>query len=352
MDSVEFHGVSFNPADRSCRRFGAVDLDRELADPAVFSWVDLRAPDIGSLNETLRRRNINLVLTSHFEEPEILPRLVEHPDCLAFYLYEVVNPEDHLDTSQTLEQIDFARMVLVLGADFVITYHRRPLAGVEAVKAECADNFRLAGRTPAFIAFLFLQSCLYDYAHLNLANDNFLDVLEESLYAGHKGELAEGMVTAGRNILTLKKLSASLHIVLMRLATKRSQFISPEARAAFQDLLQNANVVRGSIDSSRELLDGILAVVEAAAANRTSEIARVLTVISGIMLPLTLITGIYGMNFDNMPELSWRYGYFGVLATLGVVGLALYFVFRRLGWVTTGRSGRRAAKAQRGRDDG
>ena len=196
------------------------------------------------------------------------------------------------------------------------------------------------------MAFLLLERCLYDYAHLNLANDNFLDVIEERLYAGHEEELAEGMAIAGRNILTLKKLSASLHIVLMRLATKRSPFISNDARVSFQEMLQNALAVRAAVDSSRDLLDGILGAIQANAANRTSEVARVLTVVSGILLPMTLITGIYGMNFENMPELRTRHGYFILLGVLAIVGLGLYLVFRRLGWVGTGRSLRRAGRGE------
>ena len=145
------------------------------------------------------------------------------------------------------------------------------------------------------------------------------------------------MAFAGRNILTLKKLTASLHIVLMRLATKRSPFISPDARESFQELLQSAQVVRAAVDSSRDLLDGILATVQAAAANRTADVARVLTVLSGILLPMTVITGVYGMNFENMPELHSRYGYFLTLAGIGVLGAIQFLVFRRLGWVGSSR---------------
>jgi magnesium transporter len=78
--------------------------------------------------------------------------------------------------------------------------------------------------------------------------------------------------------------------------------------------------------------------VQAAAANRTSEVARVLTVLSGILLPLTLITGIYGMNFEHMPELRWRYGYYAILGGLALLGSILFLLFRRLGWVGSGRS--------------
>jgi magnesium transporter len=339
--AVLFHGVSFDPASRTARVFGREDLDRELRDPAVFSWIDLQASDISVLNDLLHRWEIDLVLTSHFDEPEILPRIVERPDCLAFYLYEVVDPEQHLDTSRTLEEIDFARVIMVLGSDYVITFHRRSLAAVDYVKATSADAFRLTGRTPGFIAFLFVERCVYDYAHLNLANDNFLDVIEETLFSGGREEIAEGITIAGRNILSLKKLSTSVHIVLMLLATKRSPFISEDARQFFQEMLQNASSVRAAIDSSRDLLDGILVSVQTAAANRTSEIARVLTVLSGIFLPLTLITGIYGMNFEHMPELRTRHGYYVVLGVLVAVGVGLYLLFRRLGWVGRGRSRRR-----------
>jgi len=333
-----FYGVSFNPSDRTSRTFGREDLDRELQDPNVFSWIDIQAPQIDTLNEVLKRLEIDLVLVSHFDAPEVLPRIVERPDCLAFYLYEVEEPERHLDTSRGLAEIEFVRMILVLGADYVITYHRRHLEAVDEVKLNCSESFRLAGKTPGFVAFLFLQRCLYDYAHLSLANDNYLDGLESKVLGGGSEGLTQEISIPGRNILTLKKLAASLHIVLMLLATKRSPFISNDARGSFNEMLQNALAVRAAIDSSRDLLDGILAAVQAAAANRTSEIARVLTVMSGVLLPLTLISGIYGMNFEHMPELQWELGYFGVLGVMAVVALSLLLVFRRLGWLGTGRS--------------
>jgi magnesium transporter len=335
---ARFHGVSFDPTSRASRRFERAGLDAELADQSVFSWIDIQGPDISALNEVLRRFDIDLVLVGHFDKPEVLPRIVERPDCLAFYLYEIEDPEQHLDTELELRPIRFHRMILVLGADFVITFHRHQLEAVEEVKATCAESFRLSGRTPGFIAFLFLQRCLYDYAHLNLANDNFLDHLEESVLSGDAESLASKVAVAGGNILTLKKLVASVHIVLMLLATKRSPFVSAEARASFQEMLQNALAIRAAVDSSRDLLDGVLASVQAAAANRTAEIARVLTVLSGVLLPLTLITGIYGMNFAHMPELQHPTGYYYVLGFMGVLAICLFLGFRRMGWIGSGRS--------------
>ncbi|HEY0787838.1 MAG TPA: magnesium transporter CorA family protein [Thermoanaerobaculia bacterium] len=328
-----FHGVSFNPESQDVRPFGRAQLAAELADPDVFSWIDVEAPSIEVLNDILRQLEIDLVLVSHFDEPEVLPRLVERPDCLAFYLYEIFDPEKHLDTTRELTELEVAKMILILSRDYVITYHRRPLAAVEFVKATAEESFRLAGKTPGFIAFLFLQRCLYDYAHLNLANDNFLDSLEEGVLTREHREIARKIGIASTNILTLKKLVASLHIVLMQMVMKRSPFISGEARFSFGEMLQNAVSIRAAVDSSRDLLDGIVRRLQTDAANRTSEIMHVLTVVSAIVLPLTLLAGIYGMNFEFMPELRWRWGYFALLGFMATLAVSLLALFRRIGWL-------------------
>jgi magnesium transporter len=329
---LAFHGTSFDTTAMSVRHFGYEGLEHELRDESVFSWIDIQAPEIDAFNDVLRRVGIDLQLVSQFHEPEVLPRLVERTDCIAFYLYEIVDPDRHLDTTRELSEIEFARMILVLGHDYVLTYHRRPLQAVNYVKESAEESFRLAGKTPGFIAFLFLQRCLYDYAHLNLANDNFLDLLGEQSADGDP-VLREKVHLAGANILTLKKLVASLQIVLMSIVTKRSPFISGEARFSFGEMLQHVGSIRAAIDSSHDLLRGFVGTMQAHAAERTSEIARVLTVVSAIILPLTLITGIYGMNFEHMPELSKPWGYSAVLVAMGTVAIVLLFVFQRLGWL-------------------
>lgn len=318
------------------RRFSREELDSELLDEGVFSWIDVQGGDIGVLNDLLVKLELNLRLVSHFDDPEILPRIVERSEALAFYLYEVEDPEKHLDTRRGISAIELDRMILVLSTEYVITYHRRQMDVVDAVKASCEDAFKVAGKSPSFIAFLFLERCLYDCAHLNLANDNALDVLDARLVLGDSESAQEGLNEVAGNILTLKKLAASLHIVLMLLGTKRSRFVNPDAKASFQEVLGNALAVRGAVDSSRDLLDGVLTSLQAASANKTNETMRVLTVMSGILLPLSLIAGIYGMNFDNMPELHHPLGYFGVLGLMASLGILLFLAFRRAGFI--GRS--------------
>jgi len=335
-----FFGISFVPGSREARVFPRDVLRRELSDPAAFSWVDLHAADVGALNDLLREIGVDLSVANYFDAPEVLPRLVERPDCISFYLHEIEHPERHLQTSTGLTELRAARLVLVLGARSVVTFHRRPLEVVDRVRAACVDAFRLAGKSPGFIAFLFLQECLHDFARLNLANDNYLDVIESVLLESKRVRVSGDVAMAGRNILELKRLVASLHVVLMVLATKRIRLVTDDARDSMGDLLHSAIAVRGAIDSSREHLGGIVRTLQTEATNRTNEIVRVLTVLSGLLLPPTLIAGIYGMNFRVMPETEWRFGYPVALGLMAGATLAALFVFRRLGWIGRRRNPR------------
>ena len=332
-DATMIHCTVFDRARLATRTVDPNELATVLDDRETFAWVDVHGPAIDVLKDFAALLGLSIAPEERFGTPEILPRLTEDADHGTFYLYEVLHPERHLAVSQGLTPIEVVRLVVVLTERVVLTYHRRPVEAVEDVFRGCEHAFRLAGRTPAFIVFLLLQESLYDIAHLNLANDNYLDAIQAQVAAPGETRLPADVAVAGSNVLMLKKLAASLHIVLMRLATKRTSFVSEAAQQSFLAMLENAIAVREGIDSSRDLLDGILGAMQAEAANRTSEIARVLTIISGVLLPITVVASIYGMNFRNMPELSHRYGYYGALALMGAIAGGQLLLFRRLGWI-------------------
>lgn len=325
--------VLFDRADKSTRTLALAELPEALRTGDTFAWVDVHGTDLPEFVAVARSLGIEVRPQDHFGRPEILPICVERPDHFSFFMYEIVHPERHLGTTHGVSPLEIARLLVVLGDRLVLTFHRRPIDAVEAVREACPDAFRLAGRSPAFVVFLLLQDWMYDLAQLNLANDNYLDRLEELVIAPGETRLPADVGIAGRNILTLKRLTASLHIVLMRLGTRASPYVSETARRSFVLMLDNVVAIRGAVDSSRSLLDGILGAIQTEAANRTSEIARILTVISGVLLPVGVIAGIYGMNFQNMPELSHPYGYVGALGLMALVATVQLAAFWRLGWI-------------------
>lgn len=326
-------GIHYRMHDRTLCKLRKDELSPALSEPSCFVWIDIRSPDVEPLNETLHDLGIDLHVGRHYDYPAMLPRVFEHPECLVCYVYEVSDPDRHLHISNGLGLMDPSRMILVISDRFVITYHREPMACIEYVESRSTAVFRNEGSGPAFIAYLLFQRCMYEYAHLNLANDNFLDRLHSGLQPDDFDELAGIIDLAHSNILTLKKMISSLQIVLGRLTTMQARFIDDDFRSRILQLHNNAFPVRWSLDSSRQFIDGIIAGMQTSTSNRMSEIATVLTIVSTIILPLTLITGIYGMNFDDIPEIHFRHGYFICLAIMILVVAGQTWLFHRLGWL-------------------
>lgn len=328
-----FYAISFDPATKGVRTFGRDALLSEVSDPTVFSWIDLEARDVSRFAALLTELGLDQAPCTGFTAPEILPRIEERPRYVSFHLYEIDDPERHLDTSRGLAPLTVTRCIVVLAKEFILTYHAEPICAVDEVRRGCEDAFRLAGKSPGFVSFLLLQRSLYEFADVNLANDNYLDALDPSIAKVTRAELAEDIGIAGRNIVLLKKLTTSLHIVLMLLATKRSAFITEEGRVSYRQMQDNALAVRSAVDSSRDILDGIVAGMQAESSQRTSDIATVLTIVSAIMLPLTLIAGLYGMNFEEIPGAKHPQGFW--LLSVGMIVLAalMVWIFHRLGWI-------------------
>lgn len=88
-----------------------------------------------------------------------------------------------------------------------------------------------------------------------------------------------------------------------------------------------------TFETYRDLMGNLREAYQSSIANRANEIMRVFTAITTVFMPLTVITGIYGMNFDNMPELHWRYGYYAVIGLMITLGLTMFFIFRKKDWI-------------------
>jgi magnesium transporter len=122
--------------------------------------------------------------------------------------------------------------------------------------------------------------------------------------------------------------------VILRMSRGEFPEIIPEdMRPFYRDVHDHLTRVVDLAESYRDLISGSLEAYLSVVSNRMNEIMKVLTVFSAIMLPLTFIAGVYGMNFDNMPELHSRYGYFATLALMVVVALAMLFFFWWRGWL-------------------
>ncbi|MEZ5403802.1 MAG: magnesium/cobalt transporter CorA [Bryobacteraceae bacterium] len=163
---------------------------------------------------------------------------------------------------------------------------------------------------------------------LEALEDRLMDAFEEGILA----EVNE----VRTELINLRRVSWPQREAIQRLARNEKAFFPAELEGPLRECYDHCLHVAETIDSYRELVGAINGTYLAVVGNRTNEVMRVLTIMATVFIPLTFIAGIYGMNFENMPELKMRYGYPAVWAVMLVTALGLLLYFRRKGWIRWG----------------
>jgi magnesium transporter len=136
-----------------------------------------------------------------------------------------------------------------------------------------------------------------------------------------------------RSVGRLVRITSKQLDVLARLAGGEFPLIDKDVLPFYRDIYDHLHRVFVLAENYRDLVGGLLNLHFNVVANRTNDVVKILTIFSAIVLPLSLIAGIYGMNFENMPELKTRYGYFLTLGSMVIVAIGLLFYFWRKGWI-------------------
>jgi magnesium transporter len=136
-----------------------------------------------------------------------------------------------------------------------------------------------------------------------------------------------------RGVLRLRRISAKQREVLLRMSRGEFPLIDAQMLPFFRDVHDHIVRVTDLAESYRDLISGALDAYLSVVSNRLNEVMKVLTIFSAVMLPLTFIAGVYGMNFDNLPELHWKYSYFMAWGVMIVVAVGMLLAFWKAGWI-------------------
>jgi magnesium transporter len=231
---------------------------------------------------------------------------------------------------------DLVELDVVLGKEFVIT-HTRDEKVVAAVAEELQRSPRLLKKGCAWIAHDLIDRLVDDYMPLLDRYDEELTSLEAEVvvHAGTKRgpRVMKRIFAMKRAIMNLRRNTIHQREILLRLSRAEFDEIPPEAMPFFRDVYDHFVRVTDLADSYRELLTSALEAFLSVQSNRMNEIMKTLTLISTVMLPLTFIAGVYGMNFEHMPELKWQNGYPFALTLMAVTALGILYFFRRKKWL-------------------
>ena len=260
-----------------------------------------------------------------------------HPpkiDDFGSYLFIIVHGVNHVTESDIVQT---AEMGLFLGQNFVVTTHTYPLYSVKAIQQMIKEDTRLLKRGTDSLAYAIVDA-LVDNVMPTI--DNMSDVaeaIEEEVVQLPRKETIDAIIKLKRSTLRVHRVMAPQREVLNRLSRGEFPIIKQEHQIYYRDIYDHVVRIEDLNQSVRDRADNALSTYLSSIANRQNETMRVLSVVATIFLPLTLLAGIYGMNFEYMPELSWRWGYFAVLGVIGFVVLLVIWRFWASGWFAWGR---------------
>ena len=319
--------VSF---DFEQKRQSEIELDGVVPalDEGQFVWIDIEL----SAHPGIRTFLISLGMLSNETIDDMLSaepvtQLARFEDYVSFALTGcAVAGQDGQDR---LNAFDADRTDCVLGASFLLTLHRRPAPFIERMRKQYHQEFTRFARTPSFLVYELWDHLVESYVVVQRKLESRVAALHSELMQPNDGEVFDKVGALQIDLLTFRRIVVPARGVLRDLSTRRSLFLSDLTQSNLNNLGSVLDHVLQELVIDREILSESLALHESVVTHRTNEVMKKLTIVSVVFLPLTFLCGVYGMNFEHLPELSWRYGYAYFWLTAIAVVLGVAWVSRR-----------------------
>jgi magnesium transporter len=297
-----------------------------------FTWVDVVNPSPGELAEVARLYHLHPTSVEDSLEPEHLPKY-ERIGATTFMIVRAIDSAAASDCSSVREMT--RKVAIFYGPEFLITIHRSEQPFLSEIINEYVKSSPppgIAERRKGFIPRLLIDlinGAVNTYEKPLTAAESAIDAFEETVFGEHEFTLLlRRIYLEKRRVTQMRRLLSHTRDAVQKLVPA-----SEPTAPLYQDLRENVDSLHFYADELVDDVNNLLSIQLALASHRTNEVVRVLTVFSVFFLPLTFIVGVYGMNFQHMPELRERWGYPSVIAAMAVVTLAIYLWFRRRGWL-------------------
>ncbi|HLD79223.1 MAG: magnesium and cobalt transport protein CorA [Candidatus Staskawiczbacteria bacterium RIFCSPHIGHO2_01_FULL_41_41] len=253
------------------------------------------------------------------------PKMDDFEDHIFITLKLLMYNNSHINTEQ---------ISIIIGTNFVISFQEHEGDIFDPIIKRIREN---RGKTrkmgPDYLAYSLLDAVVDHYfVVLERLGEKIEDLEEESITNPHP-ETIRALHQLKREMISLRRYIWPLRDVISGILRSGSKLIKKTTLIYLRDVYDHTVQVMDSIETFRDILSGMMDVYLSNISNKMNEIMKVLTIIGTIFFPLTLVTGIYGMNFDVMPELRWKYGYFIVLGFMAVVAGFMLYYFRKRKWI-------------------
>ncbi|MFR0351909.1 magnesium and cobalt transport protein CorA [Streptomyces sediminimaris] len=308
-------------------------VERVRKDGEGFVWLGLHEPTDQEFAGIAELFDLHPLAVEDAVEAHQRPKLERYGETL-FAVFKTVCYVEHDELTATSEVVNTGEIMVFVGEDFVISVRHGMHGSLGPLREELeADREQLA-KGPAAVLHAIADHVVDDYLHVTDAVQADIDQVEMDVFA-ENGERADPgrIYQLKRELLELKRAVVPLGRPVEELATRPIRVVSPEIQTYFRDVFDHVMRAKDQIAAFDELLNSILQAHLAQVTVAQNEDMRKITAWAAVIAVPTMVCGVYGMNFDHMPELHWTFGYPLVLGVISVACLALHRGFRRNGWL-------------------
>jgi len=291
-------------------------------------WVDLEEPtedELRALDQVIR---VDEAALEDCLRGEQRPRIDEYDDYAFVVLYGAIGPEPD-------PQFDLRKLAAFCGKRFLITVHREPVRTIRTIRQRCDRHptTALANGTDVLL-YQIIDMMADNFVDLAEKYENRLEKLEErSLAPGVDESIRENVLNLRRELLELRRVAASQRELLTPLAEGEFDYISDKLGQRFSHVRDHLIKVVELIDAQRDRLTGVRDNFHTALASQTNDVVKTLTVFAAVLLPLSVVAGVYGMNLPVWPPSDNPLSFWGVLAAMAAMGGGFLLYFKRRGWL-------------------
>ncbi|MFP4228382.1 MAG: magnesium/cobalt transporter CorA [Salinivenus sp.] len=223
---------------------------------------------------------------------------------------------------------------LVVGPGYLISFQETPGDVFDPVRNRLrAGRGRIRGGGPDYLAYALLDVIVDHYFPVLETLGSWAEDLEDEILESPQEETQEKVNALRRDLIFMRRRTWPVRELLSQLTRIESPLWQESTRPFVRDTYDHAQQVVDHIEALRDNSSGLMDLYMSALSHRMNEIMKVLTIIGTIFIPLTFVAGIYGMNFEYMPELGWDYGYFWALGAMALLAVGTLGYFRREGWI-------------------
>lgn len=320
--------VDYNQNELHETRIGEIEELLPYRQRDTVTWVNIEGlGDIEHIRQLGELFGVHPLVLEDIINTHQRPKFEDYDEYLFIVLKKIEFPADSLDLGQ--EQFS----ILVM-KNFVFTFNERPTDNFEAVKQRIRNSksrFRSLGSD--YLTYALMDAVVDSYFGLVDRLDFIIDELEDKLLLEPDSQTLTAIQKLKRQTIFIRRLIVPVRELVSAMLRSDTDLIQERARIYLRDVHDHAIRIAESLETFRDIITGMLDIYLSSISNKMNEVMKVLTIFATLFIPLTFVAGIYGMNFEYMPELKWKWGYPAIWLVFIVTAVSLLLFFRRRKWL-------------------